>query len=272
MVEPGYFAQHQYESLNSARSILEEAYSVSPALTEQEVRNLLGAFLFSGDDVYKKVSILSGGEKSRLALVKILLAPPNLLLMDEPTNHLDIPSCEILEDALRSFGGTLVLITHDRRLMNYICTGLLEIHEGSAEFYHGNYEDYRYKKGLMEQHQAQEIPVEPETPSPQEEAPRQSRKEKRRREAETRSALFKQQAPIKRKIQQIEKELHTKEARKREIEALMADPAIYEEKSKILPLLEENPILGKEIKELESRWEELQTRLEELENSVGGAS
>lgn len=264
MVEPGYFAQHQYESLNSARSILEEAYSVSPALTEQEVRNLLGAFLFSGDDVYKKVSVLSGGEKSRLALVKILLAPPNLLLMDEPTNHLDIPSCEILEDALRSFRGTLVLITHDRRLMNSICTGVLEIHEGSAEFYHGNYEDYRYKKGLMERYPAQEIPVEPETPSVQQEAPRESRKEKRRREAEARSALFKQQAPIKRKIQQIEKELHTKEARKREIEALMADPAIYEEKSKILPLLEEDPVLGKEIEELESRWEELQTRLEEL--------
>jgi ATP-binding cassette subfamily F protein 3 len=272
MVEPGYFAQHQYESLNSARSVLQEAYSVSPSLTEQEVRNLLGAFLFSGDDVYKKVSVLSGGEKSRLALVKILLAPPNLLLMDEPTNHLDIPSCEILEDALRSFRGTLVLITHDRRLMNSICTGMLEIQKGSAEFYHGSYEDYRYKKGLMEQQRAQEDPAEPETPSARQEPLRGSRKEKRRREAETRSALFKQQAPIKRKIQQIETELHTKEARKREIEALMADPAIYEEKSKILPLLEEDPILGKEIKELESKWEELQTRLDELENGFGGAS
>jgi ATP-binding cassette subfamily F protein 3 len=271
MVEPGYFAQHQYESLNSSRSVLEEAYSVSPALTEQEVRNLLGAFLFSGDEVYKKVGVLSGGEKSRLALVKILLSPPNLLLMDEPTNHLDIPSCEILENALRTYEGTLVLITHDRRLMNSICTGVLEIQKGSTEFYLGNYEDYRYKKALIEQQKTDEASPEPrnEVLVPQPESPKESRKKKRRRDAQTRSELSRKQAPLRRQIEQIEHELHNKEARRREIEALLADPAIYGDKSKILPLLEEEPALGKEIRKLEAKWEELHERLDELESSVG---
>ena len=106
----------------------------------------------------KKVKVLSGGEKSRLALTKILLSPPNLLLMDEPTNHLDIPSCEILEEGLKNYEGTLILITHDRRLMNSICTGILEVEKGSAEYYLGNYEDYQYKKGLESQ-------AEPEVPA-----------------------------------------------------------------------------------------------------------
>lgn len=271
MVEPGYFAQHQYESLNLSRSVLEEACSVSPALTEQEVRNLLGAFLFSGDDVYKKVGVLSGGEKSRLALVKILLSPPNLLLMDEPTNHLDIPSCEILENALRNYEGTLVLITHDRRLMNSICTGVLEIQKGSGEFYLGNYEDYRYKKALIEQQKTEETSPEPENeiPVPQLESSKESRKKKRRRDAQTRSELSRRQAPLRRQIEQIEHELHSKEARKREIEALLADPAIYGDKSKILPLLEEEPALGKEIRKLEAKWEELHEQLDELQSGVG---
>ncbi|MBI5249325.1 MAG: ABC-F family ATP-binding cassette domain-containing protein [Desulfomonile tiedjei] len=268
-VKPGYFAQHQSESLNSDRSVLEEAYSGIPGITEQEVRNLLGAFLFSGDDVYKKVKVLSGGEKSRLALTRILLSPPNFLLMDEPTNHLDIPSCEILEEGLKKYSGTLILITHDRRLMNSICTGILEIEAGSAEYYIGNYEDYQYKKRLSEEQEqntpvVEPAPVEREDPDNQKE----SRKERKRREAQNRIALFKKQGPIKQEIQRIEKLLGTKEARKKEIESLMADPSIYDKRDAILPLLEEDPVLSKEIRALESRWEELHTQLEEIERAT----
>jgi ATP-binding cassette, subfamily F, member 3 len=268
-VKAGYFAQHQSENLNTDRSVLEEAYSASPGITEQEVRSLLGAFLFSGDDVFKKVKVLSGGEKSRLALTKILLSPPNFLLMDEPTNHLDIPSCEILEEGLKKYSGTLVLITHDRRLMNNICTGILEIDAGSAEHYIGNYDDYQYKKKLTAE-QAEEAPAIQAAPVEREdqEAQTESRKERKRREAQNRIALFKKQAPIKQEIQQIEKLLETKEARKKEIESLMADPSIYEKKEVVVPLLEEDPVLSKEIKGLESRWEELQAQLEEIEKST----
>ncbi len=267
-VKPGYFAQHQSESLNTDRSVLEEAYG-APGITEQEVRNILGAFLFSGDDVYKKVKVLSGGEKSRLALTKILLSPPNFLLMDEPTNHLDIPSCEILEEGLKKYSGTLILITHDRQLMNTICTGILEIEAGTAEYYIGNYEDYQYKKRLSAEQEEDVAVVQPAAVDREDpESQRESRKEKKRREAQNRIALFKKQAPIKQEIQRIEKLLETKEARKREIEGLMADPSIYEKREVVLPLLEEDPILSKEIKELESRWEELHTQLEEIERTT----
>lgn len=268
-VKPGYFAQHQSENLNTDRSVLEEAYSASPGITEQEVRSLLGAFLFSGDDVFKKVKVLSGGEKSRLALTKILLSPPNFLLMDEPTNHLDIPSCEILEEGLKKYSGTLVLITHDRRLMNNICTGILEIDAGTAEHYIGNYDDYQYKKKLTVE-QAEETPAVQAAPVERDDQETQgeSRKERKRREAQNRIALFKRQAPIKQEIQQIEKLLEAKEARKKEIENLMADPSIYEKKEVVMPLLEEDPVLAKEIKGLESRWEELQAQLEEIEKST----
>ncbi|MDQ7782590.1 MAG: ABC-F family ATP-binding cassette domain-containing protein [Desulfomonilaceae bacterium] len=267
-VTPGYFAQHQSEALSTSFTVLEEATSVSPGIPEQEIRNLLGAFLFSGDDVYKKVGVLSGGEKSRLALTKILLSPPNLLLMDEPTNHLDISSCEILENGLKRFEGTLVLITHDRRLMNSVCTGILEIENGVAEHYLGNYDDYRYKKKLMEQRDEDEAPSrpEPEVDTLKQESPKESRKHRRRKEAEDRTSLFRKQGPIREEIQRIEKELAVKESRKREIETLLADPAVYEKREVLMPLLEEDPLLNKEIRQLESRWEELHVRLDEIEN------
>jgi ATP-binding cassette, subfamily F, member 3 len=266
----GYFAQHQSESLDTDRSVLEEAFSVSPGIPEQEVRNLLGAFLFSGDDVFKRVKVLSGGEKSRLALVKILLAPPNLLLMDEPTNHLDIPSCEILEEGLKRFTGTLVMITHDRRLMNAVCNAILEIRDGQAEHYPGNYEDYQYKRRLMEQSEgiAASAPVAPPSSMISDSSSVESRKGRKRKEAQRRIALSKRQAPVKSEIAAVEKEMGRKESRLREIENLMADPANYENKDVILPLVEESAGLTNRVKLLETRWEELHEQLEEIENTV----
>lgn len=270
-VKPGYFAQHQSEALNSDITVLEEAYSGVSGIPEQEVRSLLGAFLFSGDDVHKKVKVLSGGEKSRLALTKILLSPPNFLLMDEPTNHLDIPSCEVLEAGLKKYSGTLVLITHDRRLMNAICTSILEIDQGRAEYFLGNYDDYQYKKKLMEQAESSDLAPKPvvEVVRPDDSsAVKESRKDRKRREAQSRIVLYKKQGPIREEIEKIEKELGQKESRKKEVESLMADPANYDNKELILSLCEEDPILAKEIRDLESRWEELHGQLEEIENAV----
>jgi ATP-binding cassette subfamily F protein 3 len=269
-VSVGYFAQHQYEALFNDRTALEEAQSAASGMPEQEIRSLLGAFLFSGDDVFKKVKVLSGGEKSRLALSKILLAPPNLLLMDEPTNHLDIASCEVLEQGLNNFDGTLVLITHDRRLMNAVCTGILEIEPGKAEFFPGNYEDYQYKKRLMEKEEALAAQSEP-APVRRVEAVSEgngSRKEKKRREAESRSFLRKRTAPLRKEISVIEETLQKKESRRKEIEDLLANPEIYAQKEKILPLLEESPSLDREFKAMEAQWEELHEKLAEIENET----
>jgi ATP-binding cassette subfamily F protein 3 len=274
-VKPGYFAQHQSEHLRSEFTVLQEASSSSPGATEQEVRTLLGAFLFSGDDVYKKVKVLSGGEKSRLALARILLSPPNLLLMDEPTNHLDISSCEVLEHALETYQGTLVLITHDRRLMNRVCTGILEILPGKTEHFLGNYDDFLYKKRLMENrpNDVDEQPTErpdaarqPEETQPLES--REARKERKRKEAQARRELSRRKAPLVDRIQQIERELEAKQLRKQKIEELMADPATYNNKELMLPLLEEDPALAREIRRLEERWTELQTQLDELEKEA----
>lgn len=269
MVKPGYFAQHQSESLHSELSVLEESQSASSGSSEQEVRSLLGAFLFSGDDVYKKVKVLSGGEKSRLALTRILLNPPNFLLMDEPTNHLDIPSCEILEDALKKFDGTLVLITHDRRIMNEICTGILEIEAGTSEYYLGNYDDYRSKKAQLESEQEAIVPVrETSVRVLPDDTRRESKKERKRREAQNRMVLSRRQAPIREEIGDVEKDLQMREVRRREIELIMSDPSVYGKREVLLPIIEEEAVLTREIKSLELRWDELQAELEEVEGGL----
>ncbi|MHB8202323.1 MAG: ABC-F family ATP-binding cassette domain-containing protein [Desulfomonilaceae bacterium] len=273
-VKVGYFAQHQSESLNSELTVLHEAQSAAPSITEQEVRNILGAFLFSGDDVFKKVKVLSGGEKSRLALTKILLSPPNFLLMDEPTNHLDIPSCEVLEEGLKKFTGTIVLITHDRRLMNGVCTGILEIHDSTGEFYPGNYDDYQFKKDLMSKEtQSNSTEVQLVRPvaqaSPINFGNKDQRKDKKRKDAQARQVLSKKLAPVKEQITRIEIDLGKKESRRKEIQDLIADPKIYEDKETLMSLLTEGPAISKEISALEEKWETLHTELETLEAESG---
>ncbi len=269
-VKIGYFAQLQAESLNSEFTVLEEACSVGPKMPEQEVRNLLGAFLFSGEDVLKKVKVLSGGEKSRLALTKILLNPPNFLLMDEPTNHLDIPACEVLEQALKQYDGTLVLISHDRRLMDEVCNSIIEIQAGQIERYLGNYSDYWNKKNstASQQEHYESIHSLQSIRELSSSHDRASKKDRKRREAQERSLLYKKQQPIKQEIQRIEDLLMEKEARKREIETQLADPSIYDQKDRLLALLSESPLLEAAIRELESRWEDLQVQLDTLERSL----
>jgi ATP-binding cassette subfamily F protein 3 len=149
-VRLGYFAQDHAEMLTTTRTLLDEMMSVATAETAPHVRTLLGAFLFSGDAVEKRVGVLSGGERSRLALAKILLEPRNCLLLDEPTNHLDLTAKDVLLDALGAYRGTIVIVAHDRYILDKLPTHIIEVGTGSAVLYHGNYEDYVQQKARAE--------------------------------------------------------------------------------------------------------------------------
>ncbi len=147
-VEPDYFAQDQYKGLDPEARILDDLGELSPASTQTQLRSLLGCFLFSGDDVFKRIGVLSGGERNRYALLKMLLHPANFLLLDEPTNHLDLRAKDVLLEALMKYTGTVVFVSHDRYFIDKLATRVFEIGEGKVEIYPGNYEDYLWRKQL----------------------------------------------------------------------------------------------------------------------------
>jgi ATP-binding cassette subfamily F protein 3 len=145
-VGPDYFAQDQYKELDPEARILDDLGELSPASTQTQLRSLLGCFLFSGDDVFKRIGVLSGGERNRYALLKMLLHPANFLLLDEPTNHLDLRAKDVLLEALMKYTGTVVFVSHDRYFIDKLATRVFEIGEGKIEIYPGNYEDYLWRK------------------------------------------------------------------------------------------------------------------------------
>jgi ATP-binding cassette subfamily F protein 3 len=153
-----YFAQDQAQALNAARTVYEEMTAASPTTMVPMIRHILGGFLFSGDDIYKRVSVLSGGERNRLALAKMLLSPSNLLLLDEPTNHLDLESKEVLLEALADYSGTLVFVSHDRYFVDRLAEKVVEVGGGQALVYPGGYEDFLYWKKQREAGVAAPLP------------------------------------------------------------------------------------------------------------------
>jgi ATP-binding cassette, subfamily F, member 3 len=213
-VELGYYSQHRAEMFDLRRTVLAEASDIANPPNEQAVRSLLGAFLFRGDDVFKPVSVLSGGEKSRLALAKLLLAPPNLLLMDEPTTHLDMRSIEALVGALRQYQGTLLFISHDAYFIRQIATSVFEVQGGLVTLYPGDYE-YYLDKSVRDA--AGLAVTDATTNSESRSAGSQNEKERKRREAAERQAKYQIRQELKSRLAEVERRIVALERRQNEL-------------------------------------------------------
>ena len=274
-VDVAYFAQHQLEELDPGRTVFEEAMRMDSTGTVSEVRSLLGAFRFSGNDADKMVSVLSGGEKSRLALAKLLIRPANLLLMDEPTNHLDIESREVLEEALRQYQGTLLFTSHDRRFIDAVASRTLELEYGVLTDFPGNYSYYLWKlaqnevaSGALSSPTGSAVP--PGDPL-QSEAPskRDVEKDRKRREAEFRQALHRELGPSRTRLDGLEKSIEETEQALANLEEVLADPASYQDADASLELSRKHSdliaALNRDMGEWETLSEDYETRKGRLE-------
>jgi ATP-binding cassette, subfamily F, member 3 len=215
-VELGYFSQHRAEMFDLSRNLLEEASDIANPPSEQTVRSILGAFLFRGDDVFKPVSVLSGGEKSRLALAKLLLAPPNLLLMDEPTTHLDMRSIEALVGALRQYDGTMLFISHDVYFIRQIATSVFQVRNGEVVLFPGDY-DYYLEKSARDAVMLNGAIESVASNSESRPVGSQNGKERRRREAEERQARHQLRQELRGRLAEVEKRIVALERRQNEL-------------------------------------------------------
>jgi ATP-binding cassette, subfamily F, member 3 len=261
-VTPGYFAQHQAEELNKENTALEEMKEAGTRESETRLRTILGCFLFTGDDVFKKVKVLSGGEKSRLALAKMLLNPGNFLIFDEPTNHLDMQSKGILQQALQQYEGTLMIVSHDRDFLDPIVNKTLEVQPGRIKTWLGNVSYYLDKKREEELAlQNREAMREKQNSS----ASGLSRKDQRRLEAEKRNALSKKLTPLKKRLEEIENGIEKMENRKAEIEGLMADTGFYDDADRVKKISIEYEEIKQQVADHLHKWEEIAGRIEFIE-------
>src|SRR5690606_12534084 len=251
-----FFAQHQLEALNVNNEILQELQQAGSDKSETELRNVLGCFLFTGDDVFKKIKVLSGGEKSRVALAKTLISDANFLLLDEPTNHLDIQSVNILIQALQQYEGTFITVSHDRYFISGVANKIWYIEDQEIKEYPGSYDEYVFWRSKHEEKPAAPKPQKKENvisskPSEQQEEYNQMRKDLKKKEKD---------------FEDLEAKIIKLEEEKASLEKLLADPAVYvdEEKTKETNLA--YTAVVKKITALTGEWEKI---AEEIENLQG---
>jgi ATP-binding cassette subfamily F protein 3 len=288
-----YFAQDQAAVLDGSRTVYEEMSSASPMTMVPMIRNILGGFLFSGDDVSKRVAVLSGGERNRLALAKMLLNPSNLLLLDEPTNHLDLDSKEVLLEALDDYAGTLVFVSHDRYFVDKLANKVIEVGGGQAPLYPGGYEDFLYWKkqralgqaampvaiAAHGEDEALASPHPPEASKPREPARKPRPTEEKTTGAPAppaavprdpmaprlrpagarpeRQVVEREARKRKARIADLEKKIAEREKAVKDLEALMASPGFYGDRAAADKAVAEHKALLWEVGDLMNQWETL---------------
>lgn len=247
-VDIGYYDQHQ-STLHADKTALDEIWDRFPQMEQSNVRGALGMFLFTGDDVFKPIHTLSGGEKGRVALTALMLRKDNLLLLDEPTNHLDMDSREVLEDALTDFGGTIITVSHDRYFINRIANRIIEMQPDGVTEYIGNYDDYIERKNRP-------VAVEAEAGKTKTELEKEKRREKLSRQA---------LRQLKIRAQEAEKAVGVKEAEIAELEAQMADPSLYSDAQKSADVQRAYQKAQQELQTLYEQWEAAEAALSQEE-------
>ena len=263
-----YFAQDEATQLDPDLTVYDTLGASSPTDMLPTIRNILGGFLFSGDDIHKPVRVLSGGERTRLAVARMLLHPSNTLLLDEPTNHLDIDSTNVLLDALKAFGGTLVFVSHDRYFVEQLATSIIEVGQGDAVRYPGTYEEFRWSKTQR----AASRPDPPRSSTSRgarsvagalthQQAARsagQESREQRRREAQTERRLKRTRTAREKRIGELERRIAAREDEIKEIEEAMAAPGFYTDRDAAKPVVDRHQNLMWEVGDLMGQWEALQ--------------
>lgn len=247
-VDIGYYDQHQ-STLHADKTVLDEIWDRFPQMEQSNVRGALGMFLFTGDDVFKPIHTLSGGEKGRVALTALMLRKDNLLLLDEPTNHLDMDSREVLEDALTDFGGTIITVSHDRYFINRIANRIIEMQPDGVTEYIGNYDDYIERKNRP-------VAVEAEAGKTKTELEKEKRREKLSRQA---------LRQLKIRAQEAEKAVGVKEAEIAELEAQMADPSLYSDAQKSADVQHAYQKAQQALQTLYEQWEAAEAALSQEE-------
>jgi ATP-binding cassette subfamily F protein 3 len=262
-VQLGYFRQDQSQMLNEQLTVLDTITNVANDEMRPYVRDLLGAFLFSGDDVQKKVKVLSGGERARLSIAKLLLEPTNFLVMDEPTNHLDISSKTILKDALMNYDGALILVSHDRDFLQGITEETIEFTENSTKIYMGDIDYYLEKRNLgdISEIDLEHVPkAKSSTQSEQKSDSQQRRLIKKELEKNKRQA--------KKKIENCELTIADLEEKKEKLDALFADPNLYDDTEKVTELKADYEKIKSSLQEQMDLWTDFSIELEEVSEEL----
>ncbi|MDH3393773.1 MAG: ATP-binding cassette domain-containing protein, partial [Desulfobulbaceae bacterium] len=269
-VIPSYFGQHQAQELDQNLSVFDTLQQNTKDMPVTRIRSLLGAFLFRGDEVDKKVQVLSGGEKSRLALAKMIAQPANLLIMDEPTNHLDMNSQEILQEAMRQYDGSIIVVSHNRFFLDSFVNKVLEIKDGHANLFDGNISYYLNK--VKEMRATAPSPAKPAANNKPktltQPAANAKGKEARQLKALLRKERDKKLGPLKKQVAATEAEIEKMESRKGTLEQEMADPALYSDQDAFADRSREYHEVERRLKRVYTEWENLQEKIEKLETEL----